>query len=195
MPSALPPSRSWPSSRKSRSRVRKRSPGSTRTEGSWPPACPISRLAPRRLRRGMPCHSQRRIRPTRPSVKRVSGIEDEPPWYECPDCQVLWKPVLNRGCYRRAAASMCAGKRSATCRRSLLDGNATSSASARPNVVRCDLGGKRQTSPGTERRRSRAIDEGAVPWGVALFSLPRDLLLIRQPFAEQTPQPGRRRAP
>lgn len=40
-----------------------------------------------------------RLPPRRPSVK-ASGVDDEPPWYQCPDCGVTWMPALNRGCQR-----------------------------------------------------------------------------------------------
>jgi hypothetical protein len=38
--------------------------------------------------------------PTRASIKVSSRFDTEPPWYECPDCKVLWQPPLNRGCRR-----------------------------------------------------------------------------------------------
>jgi hypothetical protein len=33
-------------------------------------------------------------RPLRP------WLDDGPPWYRCPDCDILWQPTLNLGCHR-----------------------------------------------------------------------------------------------
>lgn len=40
-----------------------------------------------------------RLPPRSPSVK-WDAIDYGPPWYECPDCRILWQPMLNRGCQR-----------------------------------------------------------------------------------------------